>query len=171
MIFDKIEDWFRQWNDDFKNKLQKMCPPGYELKTEYRIFWIWMTFSIIYSMRFLIEYVNAYDNLFYFNGQMRVLNLEMRMPGFFVLLDDAFDAFFLGVVILVFVFAMHYAYYRRESKSIYLMKRLKNRKLLRMSYFGTPCIYGLIFLGTGILLLIIYYMIYRFVTPQMCLGL
>ena len=170
MILDRIEDWFHQKNDDFKNKLQKMCPPGYELKVEYRLFWIWMIFSILYSMRFLIEYVNAYNNLFLYNGQTRVLNSEMRMPRFFYLLEGAFDPFYLGLVVVLFVFALHYDYYRRESKSIYLMKRLKDRRLLKITYFGTPCVYGLIFIGTVILLLIVYYMIYRFVTPQICLG-
>ena len=169
MIFDKIEDRFRLWNERMKGKLQALCPPGYELKMEYRVFWAWLTVSILYSMQFLINYMNAYDNLFYYSGRTKVLNMDMRMPGFFVLVDDGFDVLLLGCVFLVIVFMMHYDYYRRGSKSIYLMKRLIDSKDLRKTYIGTPCIYGLIFLVTGLVLSAIYYVIYRFVTPQMCL--
>jgi len=171
MIFDRIEEKFRQWNTAFRIMLKKMCPPGYEINKEYRIFWIWLTIGILYSMQFLIEYVNAYDNLFYYSGQTRVLNLEMRMPGFWVLMEEALDILFLGIVYLLFVFIMHYDYYRRESRSIYLMKRLGDKRILRRTYLGTPCVYGFVFLGIGIVLVTIYYLIYRFVTPQMCLGL
>ena len=173
MIFDKVEDRFRQWNERFKETLQSLCPPGYELTKEYRIFWCWLTIGILYSMQFFVNYVNAYENLFYYSGKTkaRMLKLDMRMPGFLTLLDESFNLLFLGSLFLVFVFWMHYDYYRRESKSVYLMKRLDNGRLLRKTYFGTPSIYGLIFLGAGLVLLVVYYLIYRFVTPQMCLML
>ena len=173
MIFDKIENRFRQWNERFKSFLQKLCPPGYELTKEYRIFWCWFTIGILYSMQFFINYMNAYDSLFYYSGstRTRVLKLDMRMPGYLELVEDAFDVLLFGSVFLIFVFAMHYDYYRRGSKPIYLMRRLDDQRLLRKTYLGTLCIYGLIFLITGVTLLILYYMVYRFMTPQMCLML
>ena len=171
MIFDRIEEKFRQWNHNFKHLLQSYCPPGYDLTGEYRMFWIWLVFGCIYSMRFLLNYMNAYDHLFYRSAQGIMLNIHMKMPGFWTLLEESFDGLILGIVCLVYAVASHFHYYRKGSKSIYLMKRIADRKLLWKTYIGTACIYGLIFFATGVILLATYYMIYRFVTPQMCLPL
>ena len=171
MVFDRIEEKFREWNNKFKRLLQSYCPPGYDLTGEYRVFWIWLVFGVIYSMQFLINYMNAYDNLFYHSAQGRVLNMDMRMPAFRLLLEESFNGLLLGIICLAYAFTRHFNYYRKGSKSIYLMMRLKDRNILWKTYLGTPCIYGIIFAATGVILLVIYYMIYRFVTPQMCLML
>lgn len=169
MIFDKIEARFCKRNEQFENVLQRYCPPGYELKGEYRMFWAWLTVAVFYSMQFFINYYNAYENLFYYSGRVKVLNMTMRIQGFRELLAGSFDLFFLGAAFLGIVFILHYDYYRKQSKSIYLMKRLPDQKLLNKTYHVTPLIYGLIFLITGLILLAVYYMIYRLVTPQICL--
>jgi len=169
MIFEKIEDACRKWNDNFKDKLIGMCPPGYEIKGEYRVFWLWLIFSVIYSMKFLLKYYDAYSNLFQYSRQGKVLNPYMRMPAFSALLEDAMRGFLFSAVLLIAVIIWHYLYYRRESKSIYLMKRLGNSRLLMKTYLGTAVVYGAAYLGIYLLLLLIYYGIYRWITPAVCL--
>ena len=169
MIFERIEEAFWKWNDNFKKNLTDMCPPGYEIKGEYRLFWCWLVFCIAYSVKFLLQYSDAYHNLFHYTRQGKVLNVYMRMPTFSALLEDSMRGFAFGAVLLIAVILWHYLYYRKESKSIYLMKRLGNSQLLIKTYIGTTLVYGGILLGTCLLLLLIYYGIYRWITPAVCL--
>lgn len=169
MIFEKIEDACGRWNNRFKNYLLAKCPPGYELKGEYRFFWGWIILSCIYSVKFLLSYSDAYSNLFYYTGNGAVLNTNMRMPGFTVLLDDSLGGFVFGILFLLMVIVWHYTYYRKESRSIYVMKRIGNRRLLMKTYLGTASVYGAFLIITGLLLLLVYYGIYKFMTPIQCM--
>ena len=171
MIFDKIEEKILLWNESFKDRLLKLCPPGYELTGEYRVFWICLVFGIVYSMQFFVHYTRAYDSLFYYSKDGWVLNEALKIPPFGTLVEGSFAGLWMGAICLGYAFAEHFIYYRKESKSIYLMKRLQDRRLLWKTYWGTACIYGLLFVMTGVVLLGIYYGIYRFVTPQSCLNL
>lgn len=169
MIFEKIENKFSQWNQWFRNKLIFMCPPGYEITGEYRFFWGWLFVSTVYSGKFIWAYTNAYRFLFVWEGKQWVLDVGRKIPPFFQLVGDSMMCFLLGILFLGMVFFLHYNYYRKDSKSIYLMKRLQDSKILIKSYLGTPIVYGSIFLVSGICLLIFYYGIYRFITPGECL--
>jgi len=169
MIFERIENTFIQWNTSFKAKIASLCPPGYEIKGEYRAFWIWLFVSVGYSLKFLVNYDRAYADLFYHTSQGLRLNGHMKMLPFEELLEDSMGIFLLGIFFLVLIIGLHYRYYRKDSKSVYVMKRLKDPAILWKTYVGTPIIYGLIFLGTGLCLLGLYYGIYRWMTPDVCL--
>lgn len=168
MIFEKIEKKFSDWNSTFKDKMFSLCPPGYDMTVEYRVFWIWLIASIAYSIKFLLNYDQAYARLFYRTSEGLVLNPMRKMPYFEDLLEDSMNLFIFGIFFLIMVFALHYLHYRRESKSIYVMRRLKNTSILWKTYLGTPIVYGIIFLVTALCMLAIYYGIYRFVTPEVC---
>ena len=169
MILEKLEDCFSRWNEGIKQRLAALCPPGYELKGEYRVFWGWMIVSMIYSLRFLVAYYEAYDRLFRWKDGVKILNPQMKMPQFESLLAGSLDGFLLGGIFLLMVWGMHYSYYRRESKSIYFMKRLGKSRILWKTYFATPAIYGCILLITALFLWVMYYGIYRWLTPAECL--
>ena len=129
--------------------------------------WMYMT-PVMYSVDIVPE---KYRGLFSLNPMMPVIQAYRdilyyaRVPKLFTLTE----AFVLGIFFLVLIIGLHYRYYRKDSKSVYVMKRLKDPAILWKTYVGTPIIYGLIFLGTGLCLLGLYYGIYRWMTPDVCL--
>lgn len=168
MIFEKIEDKFIQWNQRFKEALIKRCPPGYEWKGEYRAFWGWLIASTLYSFQFVAAYSDSYNRLFQWIEGDKFLNPQMRMPLFETLFAGSMDGFVLGILFLAMVAGKHYSYYRKESKSIYFMKRIADRRVLWKTYFTTPIIYGCIFALTAVFWSLIYYGIYYWMTPAEC---
>ena len=159
--------------DRIRSAELRYSPPGYDSRTEVRFYIIGNIIAFTVSLLFFASYASERIKLYDYDRVLKkyVLNETKPMTGFDEIMSGYLWGFvFLAVIMLVFI-VFRYSYYRQGSRSIYLMKRLKDRKLLRITYFGTPGIYGLLFMGTGILLLCIYYLIYRFVTPQMWLGL
>ena len=91
------------------------------------------------------------------------------MPAFAVILDDTMDGFLMFFWIMVVLIVMHYMTYYKESKSIYLMKRLPDKWELYRRSVVVPLVAILIQIITGAACLMLYYGIYLFFTPAQCL--
>ena len=91
------------------------------------------------------------------------------MPAFFELLDKALLGYLVLSVGMVVMAVYSYSYFYQGSRSIYLMRRLPNRFELPRRCLTLPVaailICMLAALGNGVL----YYGIYRLLTPVECL--
>lgn len=154
-------------------KCKAYFPPGYHWEDEIKTMIVWMVAAMVYGIRFLPDYWNAYNGLFVhvnINGELeKQIHTGIKMIPFVQLWKDSMWYFAIPILFLVFFGGLHYHYYHKESKSIYLIRRLPDSQ-----YVFRTCFYGPL-LGIGMILLYvialsgIYYGIYLFVTPPQCL--
>lgn len=145
---------------------ERYFPPGYEYRKEWCVAELLYVLVVILNLQFIGRLREALASLYYIdrtNG--RTLRAGAVADSYFQVLGDCpgfLLPFYLFLIALIF---LHYAYYLRETKSIYLMRRLPDRKVLWKSCLQAPLM-G-IGLGTaGILVLyLIYYVVYLLMMP------
>jgi len=131
-------------------KLERYAPPGFPVKNELRIFALSLLPGFLFSLSFFVRYANHYADVeavrkasvFYMLNEDRYW-----MPSFETLLGTMFGhTFFLfgltGAVILGIVF-YHYVSYYQGSKSIYLMKRLPDKREWHIRALALPLVEAL----------------------------
>ena len=120
------------------------------------------------------KYYEAYDDLFvwrteYGIGIEKVVRQGARIVPFEEIISYNFMMLWLVLFLLIITAVKHYLYYRHGSKSIYLVRRLPDRR-----YVWKTCVLGPL-IGMGITLVVIgvlrlvYWLIYIGVTPAECL--
>lgn len=162
----------------------KYCPPGYRADTEMSLNLLnWLVaviyslitfaYGFIYSCRRIVIWKESLDNEIRPLSEQEIEILldayqllkqsggEMGMSPFFELVQETLCWYSLsGILVMVTFMVSHYMHYRSETKSIYVMKRLKGNKLIE-SYFMVPvrCFY--IHMAICLGLLLVYYLSYR----------
>ena len=91
------------------------------------------------------------------------------MPRFTELLKDTMDGFLMFFGVMLVMIIMHYMTYYKDSKSIYLMKRLPDKWEMYRRCVVVPLVAIFIQIITGAACLLLYYGIYLFFTPAQCL--
>lgn len=152
----------------------RIIPPGISTASEKKLYFIALGICSLLSIAlFALRYFPAREALFV-NNYASGKAVSVLIPGaviedFPALLHRVFDPLFLLMALTPFVVLLHYLHYRRGSMSIYLMRRLPDRKLLHQQCWTLPLIaLGLTALTT-LLLLFFYFLIYLFATPAQCL--
>lgn len=145
-------------------------PPGLSLSFERRLFLSALSGTSLLSVIFFyIRYSQARQALF-----MQVHPTKVLIPGavisdFSHLLHHVLTPLFLLMLLMPVFVVLHYLHYRRGSMSIYLMRRLPNRRLLHQQCWTVPLLgLGLCMLVT-LLLLVLFLLIYMYATPSPCL--
>lgn len=152
-----------------KLNLSRYAPLGMSLKTELALFCGGLSYSILFSLLFLQHYMDARSDLYDWHLDKCQLVPGAVMPDFVTLLDDDFHGFLIvGLGMLGFV-AYHYFYHYQESKSVYLMRRLPDKMEWHRRCLTLPFGAILICVLTVLLLLVIFFAVYMFCTPQECL--
>ena len=161
-----------------KAKLEKffdtLFPPGYDRQKELRLLFVYLLMGIIFSFRCITEYYEAYDGLFVWRsengfGIEKVVRQGAQIVPFGEIVGYNFMMLWLVVFLLITTPVKHYLYYTKGSKSIYLVRRLPDKR-----YVWKTCVLGPL-IGMGITLAIIgflrlvYWLIYIGVTPAECL--
>ena len=150
--------------------LKRNSPPGTDLKQEWWVFLIGNIVSVFISFfAFLDKYMEARDRLFTYEIDKRVLIEGARIAPFSDLLGGYFWGFFLVACFLLGYVIYHYSYFRQGSMSIYLMKRLPNKRELHRRALTVPCLAVLATVGIAIVAILFYYIIYILATPKVCL--
>ncbi|MEA5012086.1 MAG: hypothetical protein VB100_10255 [Angelakisella sp.] len=153
-----------------KLDLSRYAPPGINLRQEKSFFYTGIICAAIYSLGFIFRYSNARSNLYEWQAGKRVLISNAKIEDFTVLLDKALFGFLVLSMCMLALIAYHYAYYRQGSKSIYLMRRLPDGKLLHRQCISLPFAAVCICLISMALLFLVYFVIYMVFTPQACLD-
>lgn len=153
-------------NDFFKRN----SPPGMDLKPQWRVFLIGNIVSLLISFcDFMKRYTDARNQLFTYVVDRRELIEGAVIVPFRNLLGTLFSSFFFVICFMLGCMIYHYSYYRRDSMSIYLMKRLPNRIELHRRALTLPALAILATLVAALVALLLYFMIYLLATPRACL--
>lgn len=146
----------------------KYTPPGMDLSQEKGFFITGMFCSALYSLFFLNRYWDANEALWK-RGEPKELWPGAQIEPFFELLDKYLIGYLILAVCMLGLVALHYAYYRQGSKSIYLMRRLPDRKLLHRTCWTLPMLGAALCLAAAAVTLLLFYAVYINCTPQECL--
>ena len=153
-------------NEFFKRN----SPPGIDLKQEFRLFLIGNIASVIVSfLAFLDKYINARNNLFFYEIDKKILIDGAIIAPFSSLFSVYFSGFFLVACFLLGYVIHHYLYFRQDSMSIYLMKRLPDKRELHRRALTVPCLAALATIGVALSAILLYFIIYILATPKACL--
>ncbi|MBQ2735899.1 MAG: hypothetical protein IJF26_00520 [Clostridia bacterium] len=153
-------------NEFFKRN----SPPGIDLKQEFRLFLICNIASVIVSFfAFLDKYINARNNLFFYEIDKKILIEGAIIAPFSSLLSVYFSVFFFVTCFMLGYIIPHYLYFRQDSMSIYLMKRLPNKRELHRRALTVPCLAALATIGVALSAILLYFIIYILATPKACL--
>lgn len=155
--------------------LARYAPPG-RTNSQFLIGgWLALVFAVIRSLDFVVIYIAARDRLFESPPEFasyafdRVLIPGRMIASFSEIIQDCFELFplfwlFLGLEVL-----FCYGYFTRDTRSIYLMRRLPDPWELHRRCWGKPLILFVCSLVLMAGLGAVYFLIYLLITPAGCL--
>lgn len=150
----------------------RYTPPGREKSDFIAMFWLWFIAGIIWSLRFFVNLIGALDRLYASpDGSAISFSDRKLIPGriiapFGAILEGSFNLFPICWLFLVLEGFACYWYFRKDTMSIYLMRRLSNPWELHRRCWGKPLILSLYALGTQAVLYVIYFLFYLVFTPR-----
>ena len=94
----------------------------------------------------------------------------LKMPYFWELAEHSYYGYILGILLVLFLQAYwNYKYYNKETKSVYVMKRLPDRREYARTIWGAPLIEALAAAAVMILHTVVDLCMYMIVTPEIAL--
>lgn len=150
--------------------IKRNSPPGIDLKQEWRVFLIGNIVSVCISFfAFIDKYIDARNQLFVYEIDKKMLIEGAIIAPFSSLFSVYFSGFFLVACFLLGYVIHHYLYFRQDSMSIYLMKRLPDKRELHRRALTVPCLAVLATIGVALAAILFYFIIYILATPKACL--
>ncbi len=150
-------------------QLWQWFPPGYEFVWERNTAAVLLALPVVLSLRYFGKLREAVEWLYYVDGDRgRVLRPDGAAKPFLELAGEYGGLFVPYFLFLAIMAAFHYAYYHRETKSIYLMRRLPRRSVLVASCVRAPLLGMAGGAAAEAVLGLIYYGIYLLVMPGVC---
>lgn len=151
-------------------------PPGLSYAVERKAFGIALALtSLLSATLFFIHYSPARDNLYGYiqvgSDSQKILMTGVQIEDLSLILNRVLDPLLLLALCIPFWVLLHYLHYRRGSMSIYLMRRLPDRKLLHRQCWTLPLRCLALCAAVLLALLAIYVLIYIYATPAECLPL
>lgn len=127
--------------------------------------------AALFSLGTWIRYGSAYHSLFHYDRlhQTKILISGAIMPDFVDILGSGLLGFPVILVCMIALLAWNYGYHFRDSKSIYLMRRLPQRWELLRRCATLPLAGGIASLCAAALLFLLYFAVYLLLTPDPCL--
>ena len=158
-------------SNEGKQKKHLYAPPGMSLWRERALFWVLLTVAILHSLEFfptlqshlqsLYERLEQYENWGMIN--------QVTMTDLVVLLRGKFVLFGMPILLCLMAIGNRYRYYHQGSKSIYLMRRLPDRRQWHRSCLVQPTLRILLVIGIMAVLLLVFYAVYMNQVPEGCL--
>lgn len=148
-------------------RLKRFTPPGMDLKGIR--FWTIgaIVFSTFFSMMFLMEY----------NSELYELKRKMEYPvyagltmtPFVELVYSPMAVFRLAPIVPLLFSIINCSYFYEETKSIFVMKRLRSPWALPVRCVALPLLGAIVVIAAGCAVYGIYYLIYYTCTPEILL--
>ena len=153
-----------------RNFLERNAPPGVDVEKEEIALVVGVILSLIVSIDFPARYLSAYRDLFEMtlDGQ-QVLREGAQMSPFLDCLGFSLAGFMILAFVILSFAINHYRYFRQESKSVYLMRRLPQRWEYQRRIWLLPVLGAVIVAVIALLLGFIFWEIYLHVTPEQTL--
>ena len=123
------------------------------------------------SFYFLIKYVSARSDLFgYVNGKYQRISHHRMLP-FDELLSGSFTIMAIAALGYVIMAVLFYLYHYQGCRSIYTMKRLPDKWELWRRCLTLPVVFLLLSAVCTVILVGLYWLLWRFATPADALPL
>ena len=153
-----------------KIDLSRHAPLGFRVQEEVKGFLGGCIGATAFSLiTFISKFEDELDKLYHKNGANRTLIPGAIMPDFVEIFDRSYWGFLVVILIALATIGMHYIYHYQESKSIYTMRRLPSRWELHRRCLTLPVIAIVAYLIMAFAILVIVYMDYMNITPDVCL--
>ncbi len=163
--------WKKLWKrvQRLWTELDQCFPPGYEFTWERNTAAVLLALSMVLSLQYFGKLRQAVAWLYYVDRvRGRVLRPDAQAIPFLELAGQYGGLFVPYFLFLAIMAALHYAYYHRDAKSIYLMRRLPRRGVLVGSCIRAPLLGTAVGILAQMMLGLIYYGSYLLVTPGEC---
>lgn len=149
------------------DKIRKFIPIGYKPEKELWVYGSVIMMAVTRSLLYFLSYYSAYNAMFQYYGDKKVLIENITMDNFCdIIADGTFDVFKIAVFIFLAMIGVNYGYHYRDSKSIYTMRRLPNKYELHIRCIAFPAAAILLSIVISFSLLMIFYIHYMTVTPD-----
>lgn len=157
-----------------KIRPERFVLPGYdpEGKEKSNILWFLWFSALTGLFSFVVRYQDARDRLFYtdYETGKRFIWDGAVMTDFDEILSWSLAGFLLTAVICLVYIAVRYNYLNKESKSIYLIRRLPQRGELWRRCAVIPIARAVFCIVCAFALLLLCFIIYIGATPDQCLA-
>ncbi len=156
-------------------RLEKLFPPGYEYEAELRLAGLlWGAAVGISLVCFACNLYYAVDKLYRAvpygdTGYGRVLREGARVTAFGELTLWYWALWLPLLLFLIVMPLLHYHYYYRDAKSIYVMRRISRRGAVLVSCVRGPGLGVCLAMGTALLVYALYFGIYCLSVPAECM--
>lgn len=153
-----------------KDRLRKFYPPGFEWREELISLAVLFGLAFLLSWKYLFRLGQMTHNLYTYDryGE-RTLRPDAFADAFSELIQGSFWGFLLPLVFLAVTVVLHYIYYWRHTKSIYVMRRLPKRGVVFFSCVKGPVLCAaLLALAAGVLW-VLYLGLYWLTVPAECI--
>lgn len=138
----ETKSWLKKWNPFWLRR--RFMPLGSNLEKANTFFGVCIGIGIAEHLLFFGKYQLQMKAI---EGSMKGATIDagMKMPYFWDLEAHTYYGYLLAIVlVLVMQMYWNYAYYNKETKSIYVMKRLPNRKEYPRTIWVSPVIQAVI---------------------------
>lgn len=154
-----------------KDYLKKHLPPNMDVETAHVfVRGVLAIGSILAFTIFLCTYGGLYNRLFAFIYGKKELLEGMMMASFPKVIKGMCIVHLCSIFCFLAYSLQLYSSFFGKSQSIYLMKRLPNgKKTLRHMVMDVPLRCALIYLALAAVLVLAAFLIWRFITPAVCL--
>ncbi len=147
-------------------RLEGYFPPGYEYRREAGLTGALFGLGAFFSLRFLGALYNAVSDAQRMLQESVMRESVSRGRVYFAELAAGYWAFYVPAFLFLLVMPLfHYLYFYRETRSIYVMRRLPRRGVVFKSCVQGPLIEAGTVLASAVSLYLLYYLNYR-----LCIG-
>ena len=155
---------FKKWNPLWQRR--RFLPLGISLERANFLFGAGILIGVAGHLFFLGRYIMQINKI-KIGTKGIILDSALKMPDFWELEEHAYIGYVLGIL-LVFILQAYwnYEYYNKETKSVYVMKRLPDRKEYKRTIWVSPAIEAASICMVMIAQTFIDICIYILVTPE-----
>lgn len=155
---------------NWTKKLARFAPPGDDLRTALIAYVLaLLVFVVFWGLGFFSGYRQALRELYEFRYGALVLRNGAVMASLNSLIRHRLSGFWVYLLVCGFNAAANYASFSRQTKSIYVMKRLPSAKELHVRCLTIPAVACAVGFLVSLILLAIFAAVYYHGVPARCM--
>ncbi|MBP3371679.1 MAG: hypothetical protein J6L88_04045 [Clostridia bacterium] len=149
--------------------LTRHAPLGMNVNSQFTTYITLFVLATLYSFFYFNRFSNHLEWLYEWSRSAKVLIEGAVMPDFVELLEDALTWFWAAAGVCLLQIPFNYRHHYRETKSIYLMKRLPKKFELHRRCLTLPILGAGIMVLFSFVLLLLYFWYYMAKVPSQCM--